>query len=157
VSGRADRIDIRKDGKADIIDYKTGLSPSAKEARSLLDPQLSLEAAALKAGAFKGLKAMDSENLTYVRLRPGKNFKAETVNNEKSQRTKPEDMKSADQLALESLSQLIKLTEALKTGRAGFKSRVAPFKDRDYGGDYDHLARVAEWSSADSEEEGGDE
>jgi ATP-dependent helicase/nuclease subunit B len=157
VSGRADRIDIRKDGRADIIDYKTGLSPSVKEARSLLDPQLSLEAAALKAGAFRGLKAMETENLTYVRLRPGKNFRADTVNNENAQRAKPEERKSADMLATEAISQLIKLTEALKTGRAGFKSRVAPFKDRDYGGDYDHLARVAEWSSADGEEEGGDE
>lgn len=157
VSGRADRIDIRKDGKADIIDYKTGLSPSVKEARSLLDPQLSLEAAALRAGAFKGLKALDTENLIYVRLRPGRNFKAEPVNNDKSQRTRPEDRKSAEDLATESITQLAKLTEALKTGRAGFKSRVAPFRDRDYGGDYDHLARVAEWSAADSEEEAGDE
>jgi ATP-dependent helicase/nuclease subunit B len=157
VSGRADRIDILKDGTAEIIDYKTGLSPSVKEARSLLDPQLSLEAAALKAGAFHGLKPMETADLTYIRLRPGKNFKAETVNNEKSQRTKPEDRKSADQLATESITQLIKLTEALKTGRAGFKSRVAPFRDRDYGGDYDHLARVAEWSAADGDEEAGDE
>jgi ATP-dependent helicase/nuclease subunit B len=100
---------------------------------------------------------MDTEDLTYVRLRPGKNFKTETVNNEKSQRTKPEDRKSADELALESITQLVKLTEALKTGRAGFKSRVAPFRDRDYGGDYDHLARVAEWSAADGDEEAGDE
>lgn len=157
VSGRADRIDIRKDGKADIIDYKTGLSPSVKEARSLLDPQLSLEAAALKAGAFRDVKAMETENLTYIRLRPGKNFKAETVNNEKSQRTRPEDRKSADELALDAISQLLKLTQALREGKAGFKSRVAPFRDRDYGGNYDHLARVAEWSAADSEEEASDE
>jgi ATP-dependent helicase/nuclease subunit B len=100
---------------------------------------------------------METEDLTYVRLRPGRNFRTETVNNEKSQRTKPEDRKSADELALESLTQLVKLTEALKTGRAGFKSRVAPFRDRDHGGDYDHLARVAEWSSADGDEEAGDE
>jgi ATP-dependent helicase/nuclease subunit B len=51
----------------------------------------------------------------------------------------------------------VKLTTALREGRAGFKSRVAPFRDRDYGGDYDHLARVAEWSAADGEEEAGDE
>lgn len=157
VSGRADRIDILKGGKAEIIDYKTGLTPSVKEARALLDPQLSLEAAALKAGAFRGLAAVETEDLTYIRLRPGRNFKAEAVNNEKSQRARPEDRKSADELATESIGQLVKLTEALKTGRAGFKSRVAPFRDRDYGGDYDHLARVAEWSAADGEEEAGDE
>jgi ATP-dependent helicase/nuclease subunit B len=157
VSGRADRIDLLKDGKAEIIDYKTGLSPSVKEARALLDPQLALEAAALKAGAFKDLKPLDSEDLTYIRLRPGRNFKAETVNNEKSQRTRPEDRRTAGELASESITQLVKLTEALRTGQAGFKSRVAPFRDRDYGGDYDHLARVAEWSAADGEEAAGDE
>jgi ATP-dependent helicase/nuclease subunit B len=156
VSGRADRIDIRKDGRADIIDYKTGLSPSVKEARVLLDPQLSLEAAALKAGAFKGLKALETANLIYVRLRPGRNFKSETVNNETGGRTKPEDRKPANALADESLGQLTKLTAALKSGAAGFRSRVAPFKDRDYAGDYDHLARVAEWSAADAGDEEGE-
>jgi len=100
---------------------------------------------------------METAALTYVRLRPGRNFKAETVNNENAQRAKPEDRKSAEMLADESLSQLTKLTTALREGKAGFKSRVAPFKDRDYGGDYDHLARVAEWSAADAEEVDGDE
>jgi ATP-dependent helicase/nuclease subunit B len=157
VSGRADRIDLRKDGRADIIDYKTGLGPSPKEARSLLEPQLALEAAVLKAGGFADLKAREAEDLLYVRLRPGRNFKVDCVNNEKSTKTKPEDRRAADELATEALLQLAKLTAALKTGKAGFKSRVAPFRDSDYGGDYDHLARVAEWSSADSDEEAGDE
>ena len=53
LTGIADRIDILGDGGAVLIDYKTGSSPSANEARALLDPQLALEAAALKAGAFK--------------------------------------------------------------------------------------------------------
>jgi ATP-dependent helicase/nuclease subunit B len=157
VSGRADRIDLRKDGRADIIDYKTGLGPSPKEARTLLEPQLALEAAVLKAGGFADLKAREAEDLLYVRLRPGRNFKVDCVNNEKSTKTKPEDRRSADELATEALLQLAKLTAALKTGKAGFKSRVAPFRDSDHGGDNDHLARVAEWSSADSDEEAGDE
>jgi ATP-dependent helicase/nuclease subunit B len=152
LTGRADRIDLRRDGKADIIDYKTGLSPSMKEARVLLDPQLALEAAALRLGGFKDLKPMETDNLIYVRLRPGSGFKAETVNNENQARVKAEDVRTTDDLIERSLSQLIRLTEALRTGKAGFKSRVAPFKDRDYGGEYDHLARVAEWSSADNEE-----
>jgi ATP-dependent helicase/nuclease subunit B len=60
-------------------------------------------------------------------------------------------------LADESIHQLTKLTEALREKKAGFKSRVAPFRDADYGGEYDHLARVAEWSAAELEEENGDE
>jgi ATP-dependent helicase/nuclease subunit B len=31
-----------------------------------------------------------------------------------------------------------------------------PKSDRDYGGDYDHLARVSEWSVAEASEEGDD-
>lgn len=157
LTGRADRIDVLRDGRADIIDYKTGLTPSVKEARALLDPQLSLEAAALKHGGFPDLKPMETDNLLYVRLRPGKNFKVESVNNDRSTRTKPEDIRTADALADEALSQLIKLTRALRRGEAGFKSRVAPFRDRDHGGNYDHLARVAEWSSIDLEGGADDE
>ena len=41
-------------------------------------------------------------------------------------------------------------------GRFGFASRLIPEKERDYGGEYDHLARVAEWSSAEEGEESDD-
>ena len=151
VSGRADRIDIRTDGRADIIDYKTGASPSAKVARTLLDPQLALEAAVLKGGGFRELKPHETQDLQYVRLRPGSRFSVDTVNNEGG---RGDNTRSAMELAEESMSQLIRLNEALKDKKAGFKSRVAPFRDGDHGGEYDHLARVAEWSVADAE--GGD-
>jgi ATP-dependent helicase/nuclease subunit B len=147
VSGRADRIDIRTDGRADIIDYKTGASPSAKVARTLLDPQLALEAAVLKGGGFREIQSRETQDLKYVRLRPGGRFAVDTVNNEGSSK----EPRSAMELAAESMSQLIRLTDALREKKAGFKSRVAPFKDGDHGGEYDHLARVAEWSVADAE------
>jgi len=148
VSGRADRIDIRKDGRADIIDYKTGASPSAKVARTLLDPQLALEAAVLKGGGFKGVEPRDTQDLLYARLRPGSRFAEDKVNNEHG---KGDAVRSAMELAEESMAQLIKLAGALRQNKAGFKSRVAPFKDGDHGGEYDHLARVAEWSVAEAE------
>ena len=153
VSGRADRIDLRTDGRADIIDYKTGASPSAKVARTLLDPQLALEAAVLKGGGFQGVEPHETQDLTYVRLRPGSRFSVDRVNNEggKGDRTR-----SAMELAEEALSQLTILSTALRDGSRGFKSRVAPFKDGDHGGEYDHLARVAEWSVADAEGGEGD-
>ena len=148
VSGRADRIDIRSDGRADIIDYKTGASPSAKVARTLLDPQLALEAAVLKGGGFKGIEPRETQDLLYARLRPGSRFAEDKVNNEHS---KGDGVRSAMELAEESMTQLIKLAGALRENKAGFKSRVAPFKDGDHGGEYDHLARVAEWSVAEAE------
>ena len=61
------------------------------------------------------------------------------------------------ELADEALSQLTRLSTALREKKAGFKSRVAPFKDGDHGGEYDHLARVAEWSVAEADGGDGDE
>jgi ATP-dependent helicase/nuclease subunit B len=155
LTGIADRIDILPDGSADILDYKTGSTPSLKVARALLDPQLALEAAALKRGAFRGPGIREPANLLYVRLKPGERFKAEQVNNEhaKSANTTP---KSAADLAEESLAELEKLLAGLIEGRYGFASRLIPEQERDYGGEYDHLARVAEWSSAENTGEGED-
>lgn len=155
LTGIADRIDILNDGTAVILDYKTGSSPSVKEARTLLDPQLALEAAALKAGAFPKIGRKEAQSLVYVRLKPGDRFKSEEVNNEGASRAGVET-KSADQLAEESLRELIGLLLALRSGKYGFASRLIVQKERDYGGEYDHLARVAEWATADGDEDGND-
>lgn len=155
LTGVADRIDIRA-GHADIIDYKTGSNPSTSQARALLDPQLALEAAALKMGAFKDVGRLTPENLTYVRLRPGGRFKAENVNNELTGRG--DKAKSALDLASESIEQLTRFVTLLQSGERGYVSRLMPAQMNDYSGDYDHLARVAEWSTAENtEESAGDE
>jgi ATP-dependent helicase/nuclease subunit B len=156
LTGVADRIDIKGDRSADIIDYKTGSNPSPSQARALLDPQLALEAAALHAGAFKDTLPLASENLLYVRLRPGDRFGVDQVNNELSARDKAK-AKSAMDLADESIDQLTKFVLLLQSGEQGFVSRLMPAQQNEYGGDYDHLARVAEWSTAETEEVAADE
>jgi ATP-dependent helicase/nuclease subunit B len=148
LTGSADRIDLLKDGRAAIIDYKTGSNPTPKQARTLLEPQLSLEAAALEGGGFKGLPPTSAQDLLYVRLRPGARFKSEVVNNESAK-----DGKSASDLAAESLAQFTRFVAVLQSGDRGFTSRLVPFKQMDYGGEYDHLARVAEWSTATADDE----
>ncbi|TCL92848.1 ATP-dependent helicase/nuclease subunit B [Rhizobium sp. PP-WC-2G-219] len=155
LTGIADRIDIGPDGEAVIVDYKTGANPSVKEARALLDPQLPLEAAALKAGAFDKVGRRHPASLLYVRLKPGDRFEVDEVNNEARVRGDVEP-KTADMLADESLAQFTGLLRALQLGQRGFASRVIVQKEKSYGGEYDHLARVAEWSTADGEEETGD-
>ncbi|MEM8855846.1 MAG: PD-(D/E)XK nuclease family protein, partial [Pseudomonadota bacterium] len=50
LTGRVDRIDLSKAG-ADIIDYKTGTTPSANQVKTFLEPQLPLEAALVRTGA----------------------------------------------------------------------------------------------------------
>src|SRR5690606_4582905 len=89
LTGIADRIDIKGSGLATIIDYKTGSSPTPAQARSLLDPQLALEAAALRAGAFTSVGPLDADELVYVRLRPGDRFRSELVNNEGKKNGRP--------------------------------------------------------------------
>ncbi len=154
LTGIADRIDLTGPKSADIIDYKTGFAPSVSQARALLDPQLALEAAALKAGAFRDIGARNPQSLIYVRLKPGEKFRAETVNNEFAKASGRARIKSADDLAAESLEQFVQFVELLKSGKRGFSSRLIPQTQTGYGDDYDHLARVAEWATAESEEDG---
>lgn len=153
LTGIADRIDILGDGSAVIVDYKTGSSPSVNEARALLDPQLALEAAALKAGAFEKAGKRHPQSLLYVRLKPGERFAVQEVNNENAKARANVETKSADQLAEDSLKELTGLLAALMSGKYGFASRLIVQKERDYGGEYDHLARVAEWATADGEDD----
>ncbi|TCU16281.1 double-strand break repair protein AddB [Rhizobium sullae] len=155
LTGVADRIDATGPNAADIIDYKTGFNPTPAQARALLDPQLALEAAALSAGAFHDIGSLVPQDLIYVRLRPGSRFRTEVVNNETSARS--EKAKSACDLAEESIDQLVKFVSLLQSGERGFTSRLIPAQQFDFGGDYDHLARVSEWSTAENEEGGGDE
>ncbi|KQV72941.1 double-strand break repair protein AddB [Rhizobium sp. Root1220] len=155
LNGVADRIDITGPNAADIIDYKTGFNPSPAQARALLDPQLALEAAALNAGAFRDAGSLVPQDLLYVRLRPGTRFQVDTVNNEFS--TRGDKAKSALDLATDSIDRLVKFVSLLQSGEKGFTSRLIPAQQFEFGGDYDHLARVAEWSTAESDEASGDE
>lgn len=152
LSGIADRIDIGADGRAEIFDYKTGSSPSRKVAWTLLDPQLPLEAAALRAGAFNGLGPVEPASLAYVRLKPDPVLKVEAIEGtvQASDKTK-----SPSDLAEESIERLSDLVAALADGRLGFASQIIPRPGAIYGRDYDHLARLREWSSADAGDDGG--
>lgn len=153
LTGIADRIDILENGMAEIIDYKTGSSPTVNQARALLDPQLPLEAAALAAGAFKDLPPHQTQSLQYVRLKPGERFRPEAL--EKTE-TKKDPAITADGLAEDALREFSRFVLALKTGQRPFASRIIPASARDFGGEYDHLARVAEWATTDDGTEGGD-
>ena len=90
-----------------------------------------------------------------MRLKPGERFKAEQVNNENS-KSANSTPKSAANLGEDALAELEKLLTGLIAGRYGFASRLIPEQERDYGGEYDHLARVAEWSSAENSGESED-
>ncbi|WP_157014290.1 double-strand break repair protein AddB [Mesorhizobium xinjiangense] len=151
LSGRADRIDVRPGGLADILDFKTGSSPSKRQAHTLVAPQLALEGALLKRGAFAELGAQRPADLAYVRLRPKGLVEHESILDIRG------SIKTADALSEEAWTRLEKLMAHYGDANIGYLSRALPFKEGDVDGDYDHLARVLEWSAGgDTGEENGE-
>lgn len=143
LSGRADRIDLMRNGTAEIIDYKTGSTPSPRQAHVLLSPQLALEAALLVRGAFRELGSVRASDLTYVRLKAGGEVKPESI----LKIGRPPSEKTAPALGEESWRRLAQLLAEYQKPEKGYLSRALPFRETDLTGDYDHLARVLEWSA----------
>ena len=149
--GRADRIDLLNDETVSLIDFKTGLDPSNKQVETLLAPQLPLEAAMSKRGAFKDVPASEVSELAYVRLRPSGEFKVDIICDDSDAMKK-----TAAQLGELAWSELQGLIAAYRNENRSYVSKQRPWLER-YKNDFDHLARVREWSVADnSDGEAGD-
>lgn len=139
---RADRIDERPAGMADILDYKTGSTPSRQQAFTLVAPQLALEGALLIKGAFVAQTGSRTpDRLAYVRLRPNGKVEEESVLKSRKEE------RSAVDLSQEAWERLTRLIEHYARSETGYLSRALPFRAEDTDGDYDHLARVQEWSA----------
>jgi ATP-dependent helicase/nuclease subunit B len=138
---RADRIDLLEGGGAAILDYKTGNPPTKKQVRTLLAPQLPLEGAILKAGGFEAIGARDAAALLYIRFSGGAD--AGEV------RAVDEDVAK---LIQEAEDKLLARIAAFDDADTPYPPRVMPFRAT-ISGDYDHLARVREWSLTGWEEE----
>lgn len=150
LSGYADRIDLRGGGLADILDYKTGSSPSKGQAHTLLSPQLALEGALLRRGAFAGAGKAEPSDLLYVRLKPDGQVVPDSILEFKR------EIRSAADLSEEAWARLEKLVAHYQRPSTGYLSRALPFREGDTDGDYDHLARVLEWSAGADEAGGGE-
>lgn len=141
LTGRADRIDILSGGSAEIIDYKTGAPPSAAQVLKLFEPQLALEAALLSRGGFFENKKIMPSNLMYVKFDADGTVKQSSIIHTKSNK----ENETAEQLGERAWEKLIAMVHYYADAHHGYISRQAPFKEA-LSGDYDHLARVAEWS-----------
>jgi ATP-dependent helicase/nuclease subunit B len=146
LSARADRIEQRRNGSFAIIDYKTGLPPSAKQVRMGLSPQLTLEAAILRQGGFAGIAAGASlGDLIYVRLSgnnpPGKEQPLELKISQGDRVQSPDD--AADYAR----TQLEALIRKFEDDNEPYTSLNLSMWTNRYG-QYDDLARIKEWSAA---------
>lgn len=129
--GVADRIDVLEDGRAAILDYKTGAPPTATQIKQLLAPQLPLEAAMLERDGF-GIGAFTAEELIYVSLASEKKARESRA------------LPAAADLTEKALDGLIRRIALFNDEATPYRSRVQPYLTRVE--DYDHLARVMEWS-----------
>jgi ATP-dependent helicase/nuclease subunit B len=145
VTARADRIEVTRDGYGHILDYKTGRAPSKKEVATGFSPQLTLTAAILEAGGFAELGPLKPGDLTYLEITGRKPAgKVET------RAAAGDESAEAAARALEGLHKLI---ARFDDPAQPYLSRVAPQFVKARMSDYDHLARVFEWSTSGEEGE----
>ena len=149
LSARADRIERRQNGYA-ILDYKTGRLPGRDEVKVGFAPQLTLEGAILRAGGFPEIpRGASVSDLLYVGLKGGEPAgEIKLVN--------PKDS-TPDEEAERAFKMLVRTAKRFLVEGEPYKSLVSPmWRGRRYG-DYDHLARVKEWSLTGGADEGGGE
>lgn len=138
--GVADRIDILQNGRAAILDYKSGKPPTNAQVKRLLTPQLPLEGAILAAGGFPDLGPRASDELLYLHISGrGEGGSAQPLN----------DVPELIEKAWAKLSAWVAHFDDQATP---YLSRLQPFSVESVG-DYDHLARVRAWSISEPEDE----
>jgi ATP-dependent helicase/nuclease subunit B len=140
LTGRADRIERRREGELAILDYKTGTPPSQKDVDAGLAPQLLLEAAMAEGGGFGDGLTGNAAELTYWHLTGGYHagelrtlFKGD-----------PQAIATAVAEAREALCRLI---DAYDAPERCYLSQPQPGSAPRFS-DYTQLARVAEWAAA---------
>ena len=137
LTGEADRIEVDRAGAIRILDFKTGTPPTNAQIDANLAPQLTLEAAMVEAGAFPGVPARSVADAFYMKLgsRDGGDTREITFRN----RTLHEVVARHREL-------LRKLVDDYRRTDTPYRSRPIAKHALRYA-DYDHLARVKEWSA----------
>jgi ATP-dependent helicase/nuclease subunit B len=158
LTARADRIDLRRDGSVAIFDYKTGQPPGLKETFIGLTPQLPLEAAIVKAGGFEGVpRDARIADIVVVRLSGGhppgddRSFSPEKTTGQNKTLAEKLRLASCDDLADAARAGLEQLLASYAAADFPYLSIPRP-KWRGRFGEYDHLARIREWSANELEE-----
>ena len=135
--GIADRIEVLADGSAAILDYKTGSPPKKPEVVAGRAPQMTLEAAMLLRGAFKGIEAYSVSELSYWKL-GGAADPGEV-------RSLFDDSTAIGLAAAAAVEDLLRRIAEFDDPDTAYLAQPHPeFRPR--FPDYEQLARVAEWA-----------
>ena len=146
ITARADRIEVTADGRGHVLDFKTGGAPTDKQINTGFSPQLTLTAAIVRAGGFRDFRA-EPGDLTYLRV-TGRKPPGEVI-------TRKASGSESEEATDKALAGVVELLTLYEDPQRGYPSKVAPQFVKEYPGDYDHLARVFEWSTG-GDGEGGD-
>ncbi|KAA0968528.1 double-strand break repair protein AddB [Aureimonas fodinaquatilis] len=154
LTGRADRIDRMRDGRVEIIDYKTGSTPSIPQARSLMAPQLPLEGAMVQQGAFEAFAAGTGvAELRYIRLK-----EQELIPQALSRQAgRGQEAVTTQELCDGALAQFRSLVALYRNSERGYLSRAHPLRASEFNNIYDHLARAREWAVQTEDDSAEDE
>jgi ATP-dependent helicase/nuclease subunit B len=146
ITGTADRVDLLADGTLEILDFKTGSPPSKGAMTAFEAPQLPVEALMALHGGFKDIPPGQTSALTYINIGLGPDaFKPSSF-------ALPEGMSVAD-VADEIFRRMQLQIDYFLMRENPLPSRLLPVKGQRFAGAYDHLARVAEWTLVDGEDE----
>ncbi len=137
----ADRIDILSDGGCEIIDYKSGRVPTAREIKAGFAAQLPLEATMVQQGAFATLGRLDVRDAMHVKIGSAEAVEPKSI--------VPRGSTLAD-IVNENYAGLLVLLNQFRMEDTPYLARPFPqFANR--FSNYDHLARVKEWSAGPGE------
>lgn len=145
LTARADRIELGVDGGVTLVDYKTGAPPGKTEILVGFAPQLTLEAAMMRRGAF-GLGEVGSMSGLYLKLGGAQGGKIMPVDFDKAKR-------GFEDVAEEHFLGLMVLLNQFRDPATAYPPRPFPKFAKRYN-PYDHLARVKEWSLGGADEGG---
>jgi ATP-dependent helicase/nuclease subunit B len=151
LAAKADRIEVSPDGLGHVLDYKTGRAPSKRMVETGFSPQLTLTAAILEGGGFQEVGSVTAGDLTYLEISGRRPAGREEVRAAAyGDGDKILNTRDAVDAALQGLERLI---TRYADPAQGYTSRTAPQFVKMYVSDYDHLARVFEWSTSGEDDE----
>lgn len=147
LTARADRIDLDRNGRLVLYDYKTGSVPAPGQVEKQFAPQLPLEATMAMGGGFDGVAASPVDGLFYIGAAGHRGGGTQT----KAGSSAPDHLARA---ALEALERLVAAYDNPKQAYAALRRPDRPFSNAYRYDDYAQLARVAEWGSAGDDGDG---
>ncbi len=140
LTAKADRIDKMKDGSYEIIDYKTGTVPSSATIQSGINSQLPLEGLILQQNGYDDCPDPQEIHFSYWHI-TGKDSGGEI-----QRQSKKENQATLIEEAREGIKKVLN----------AYQNNTRPYEPRLMNqavtyDDYEHLARVKEWLTEESE------